>query len=135
MQHQGHQSTDTIYRIVGNRGGVSYIYIHVLYTFTLERSFTQASMYTHSHAERNLFEILLNQPGIRLYLPFSDWFGTQTDTSVCVPKKKYLMHIQELGYPKMKRKCRLIKTIQYLSLVTLVVFSYIYTRVYLYTFT
>ena len=24
----------------------------------------------------NLFEILLNQPDIRLYLPFSDWFGT-----------------------------------------------------------
>ena len=25
---------------------------------------------------RNIFEILLNQTEIRLYLPFSDWFGT-----------------------------------------------------------
>ena len=29
--------------------------------------------YTH----RNLFQILLNQPEIRLYLPFSDWFGSK----------------------------------------------------------
>ena len=26
--------------------------------------------------QRNLFEILSNQTEIRLYLPFSDWFGT-----------------------------------------------------------
>ena len=31
---------------------------------------------------RNLFEILLNQLEIRLYLPFSDWLGTKR-TSVC----------------------------------------------------
>ena len=29
-----------------------------------------------SYTQINLFEILLNQPEIRLYLPFSDWFGT-----------------------------------------------------------
>ena len=29
--------------------------------------------------QRNLFQILVNQPEIGLYLPFSDWFGTQTD--------------------------------------------------------
>ena len=29
-----------------------------------------------SYTQRNLFEILLNQTEIRLYLPFSDWFGT-----------------------------------------------------------
>ena len=27
------------------------------------------------HTQKNLFEILINQPEIRLYLPFSDWFG------------------------------------------------------------
>ena len=27
--------------------------------------------------QRNLFEILLNQPEIRLYLQISDWFGTK----------------------------------------------------------
>ena len=29
------------------------------------------------YTQRNLFEILLNQTEIRLYLPFSDWFGTK----------------------------------------------------------
>ena len=29
-----------------------------------------------SYTLRNLFEILLNQPEIRLYLPSFDWFGT-----------------------------------------------------------
>ena len=29
-----------------------------------------------SHTQRNVFEILSNQPEIRLYIPFSDWFGT-----------------------------------------------------------
>ena len=27
--------------------------------------------------QRNLFEILFNQPEVKLYLPFSDWFGTK----------------------------------------------------------
>ena len=27
--------------------------------------------------QKNLFEILLNRPEIRLYFPFSDWFGTK----------------------------------------------------------
>ena len=30
-----------------------------------------------AYTQRNLFEILLNQPEIRLYLPFSDWFGSK----------------------------------------------------------
>jgi len=30
-----------------------------------------------SYTQRNLFEILLNQTEIRLYSPFSDWFGTK----------------------------------------------------------
>ena len=30
-----------------------------------------------SYTQRNLFEILLNQPEIILYLPFSDWFRTK----------------------------------------------------------
>ena len=29
------------------------------------------------YTQRKLFEILLNQPEIRLYLPFSDWFGSK----------------------------------------------------------
>ena len=29
------------------------------------------------YTQRNLIEILLNQTEIRLYLPFSDWFGTE----------------------------------------------------------
>ena len=27
--------------------------------------------------QRNIFQILLNQTGIRLYLPFSEWFGSK----------------------------------------------------------
>ena len=30
----------------------------------------------NKRTQRNLFEIYLNQTEIRLYLPFSDWFGT-----------------------------------------------------------
>ena len=30
-----------------------------------------------AHTQKNLFEILLNQPDIRFYLPFSDWYGTK----------------------------------------------------------
>ena len=29
------------------------------------------------YTKRNIFEIWLNQPKIRLYLPFSGWFGTK----------------------------------------------------------
>ena len=29
------------------------------------------------YTQRNLFEILLKETEIRLYLPFSDWFGTE----------------------------------------------------------
>ena len=35
------------------------------------------------HTRRNLFEILINQPEIRLYLPFSGWFGSKR-TSVWI---------------------------------------------------
>ena len=38
---------------------------------------------TSSYTQRNLFEILLNQPKIRLCLPFSDWFGSER-TSVWI---------------------------------------------------
>ena len=31
----------------------------------------------YSSIKRNLFKILLNQTEIRLYLPFSEWFGTK----------------------------------------------------------
>ena len=31
----------------------------------------------NNYTQRNLFEILLNQTKIRLYLPFSNWFGTK----------------------------------------------------------
>ena len=32
------------------------------------------------YTQRNLFEILINQIEIRLYLPFTDWFGTKRTT-------------------------------------------------------
>jgi len=35
------------------------------------------------YTKRNVFEILLNQPWIRLYLPFSDWFRSKR-TSVWI---------------------------------------------------
>ena len=38
---------------------------------------TNISFSMWAHAQRNLFEILINQPEIRLYLPFSDWFVTK----------------------------------------------------------
>ena len=50
--------------------------------------------------QRNLFEILLNQPEIRLYLPFSDWFRVnlirfRKDFSVCTfaHTQRYLFRI------------------------------------------
>ena len=36
-----------------------------------------------AYTQRNIFEFLLNQPEIRLYLPFSDWFGSKR-TSVWI---------------------------------------------------
>ena len=30
-----------------------------------------------THTQRNIFQVLLNQTEIRLYLPLSDWFGTK----------------------------------------------------------
>ena len=41
----------------------------------LLRSYTKyiyTYMYIYIYTQRNIFEILLNQPEIRLYLPFSD---------------------------------------------------------------
>ena len=39
----------------------------------------------HVYTQRNLFEILLNQSEIRLYLLFSDWFGTKRTCPFAVP--------------------------------------------------
>ena len=39
-----------------------------------------------TYTQTNLFKILLNQPEIGLYLPFSDWFLYKR-TSVCVPNQ------------------------------------------------
>jgi len=36
-----------------------------------------ALFFYYYYTQRNLFEILLNQTEIRLYLPFFDWFGTK----------------------------------------------------------
>ena len=44
-------------------------------------------MNTCVYTQRNIYEILLNQTKISLYLPFYDWFGTQTVVSVCVPNQ------------------------------------------------
>ena len=40
--------------------------------------------FIHAYTQRNLFEFLLNQTEIRLYLPSSGWFGTRR-TSFLVP--------------------------------------------------
>ena len=47
-----------------------------------------------SYAQRSLFEILLNQTKIILYLPISDWCGTQADVSVCCSKLIWKWWIQ-----------------------------------------
>ena len=39
------------------------------------------------YTQRNLFEILLNQTDIRLYLPFSDWFGSKSTDFRLVPNQ------------------------------------------------
>ena len=40
------------------------------------------------YRRRNLFEILLNQPEIKLYSPFSDWFGTKQTSIWCKINRK-----------------------------------------------
>ena len=40
--------------------------------------------------QRNLFEILLNQTEIRLYLPFSEWFGTKQMSVWCQINRKMI---------------------------------------------
>ena len=53
------------------------------------------------HTQRNLFEILLNQTEFSLYLPFSDWFGTNNPISVwCDKIWKIFPCVGEYG-PKM----------------------------------
>ena len=47
--------------------------LHCGYFAFMHRNVLVYFRYTH----RNLFEILLNQPQIRLYLPFSDWYGSK----------------------------------------------------------
>ena len=49
------------------------------YLFSSIPSFASHVVYT----QKNLFEILLNQPEIILYLPFSNWFGSKR-TSVWI---------------------------------------------------
>ena len=44
---------------------------------TYNRRWICACLTHASCTQRNLFEILLNQTEIRLYLPFFDWFGTK----------------------------------------------------------
>ena len=42
----------------------------------------------HTNTQRKLFEILLNQPEIRLYLPFYDWFRSKwTSVSFQINRK------------------------------------------------
>ena len=76
------------------------------------------------YTQRNLFEILLNQPEIRLYLTFSDWFGSKWTSvwiqinrkivntiwfrfdlirfwkyfSVCITNTCSLQHVQIINY-------------------------------------
>ena len=54
-------------------------------SFPLHRLWRQAILPLNckTQTQRNLFEILLNQPEIWSYLPFSDWFGSKR-TSVRV---------------------------------------------------
>ena len=52
---------------------------------TLSRHRARATFHS---THRNLFEILLNQPEIRLYLPFSDWIKTKrTSVSIQINRK------------------------------------------------
>ena len=63
--------------------GLTFDIEHIRYKkkFQLQRANILAKRNTH----RNLFEILLNQPEIRLYLPFSSIdLEQQTVTSVCL---------------------------------------------------
>ena len=50
------------------------------------------SWHCWSCTQRNLFKILLNQTEIRLYLPFSDWFGTKL-TSVWFQINRKMVNI------------------------------------------
>ena len=45
------------------------------------------SLLDRLYTQRNIFEILLNQPEISFYLPFSDWFETKQTLSFCVPNQ------------------------------------------------
>ena len=40
------------------------------------------------YAQRNVFEILSNQPEIRLYLPFTDWFGSKRTSAWIYSSRK-----------------------------------------------
>ena len=44
----------------------------------------QSSSNERPRTQRNIFKILLNQPEIRLYLPFSDWFNKISKIFHCV---------------------------------------------------
>ena len=49
--------------------------MNILFLFCFNAGITKYS--EERCTQRNIFEILLIQPEIRLYLPFSDWFGTK----------------------------------------------------------
>ena len=52
----------------------------------------QCHVFLFVHTDRIFFEILLNQPKIRLYLPFSGWFGPKL-TSVWFQINRKMVNI------------------------------------------
>ena len=50
-----------------------------------------------AHTE-NLFEILLNPPEIRLYLPFSDWFGSKRTVSVGIQVNRKMVNTATIWF-------------------------------------
>ena len=55
----------------------SYIQVNLKLNVNLFLWVYTCHLHVYLTRQRNLFEILLNQTKIRLYLPFSDWFGTK----------------------------------------------------------
>ena len=77
-----------------------YIYIYVIIIKPLLRQL-KLIIYIHiysnpsqckerAHTQRNIFEFLLNQTEIKLYLRFSGWFGTKR-TSVCFKSNRKMI--------------------------------------------
>ena len=61
--------------------GMEMIWQYMIWQYKRRRhdpnSHDAVTAYHESTRRENFFEILLNQPEIGLYLPFSDWFGTK----------------------------------------------------------